>query len=265
MPGAGAVPEDTLGLLVANQRFVEAFLAGLNHELGREFRWREYPARLDDTWSRRFWDTGTGANDIAGIRSWRGNRLGRHRPEGSAAPELVLLIKGALPRRYPDLRVYAVEAQWQDGKRREKPSGTVHEPVLTGALTPDMYVYGFTLKVAAAVGSTTPGADPGYFFVLEQRPGAIRFGLDVPKPHWRGTAPSSWRQLSWAHLAAQAEPLPDFADPYSPAWLLDAGELPGNGGRDAWGDDAAAMARITLQRPVRMLTHASAMLPEGSR
>jgi hypothetical protein len=33
-----------------------------------------------------------------------------------------------------------------------------------------------------------------------------------------------------------------------------------------WGSSAAAMARITLQRPVRMLVHASAMLPpmEGS-
>ena len=52
-----------------------------------------------------------------------------------------------------------------------------------------------------------------------------------------------------------------------PAWLAAAGWLPGNSdaagkaGKDRWGEDAAAMARITFQRPVRMLVHADAMLP----
>jgi hypothetical protein len=34
-------------------------------------------------------------------------------------------------------------------------------------------------------------------------------------------------------------------------------ELP----KSVWGSHAAAMARIVLQRPIRMLVHASAMLP----
>ena len=53
-------------------------------------------------------------------------------------------------------------------------------------------------------------------------------------------------------------------DVTGPSWLVEAGALAGNGGRDAWGDDAAAMARITFQRPVRVLIHASAMLPEDA-
>jgi len=278
IPGVGEVPGDTLGLLEVNQAFVEAFLAGFNHELSREFLWREYPARLDGTWARRFWDTGPGGPpDITPIATWTApSDLGQHRPGGATGPGLVLLLKGALPRRYPDLRVYAVEAEWTGaGTRREKPDGEVRLPVLTAELERDTHVWGFTLTERAARGSTDPGRDePGWFFALEQRPGAVRFGLDAPDPRFRGTAPErprGWAELSWSHLApAGAGPLPAFARPDGPRWMLEAGSLPGNGGpgpqgEDAWGEDAAAMARITLQRPVRMLVHADSMLPGRRR
>ncbi len=267
VPGASGIPPNTVGLLETNPGFVEAFLAGLNYELGREFRWREYPARLDDTWSRHFWDTGPGGPaDITPISQWEtGTGLGSHRPQGTPGADLVLLIKGALPRRYPDLRVYAVEATWnKNGKRREKAGGVVCLPVLSGRLGPEVHFYGFALSPQVARGSTDPDKRPGYFLVLEQRPGSAQFGLDQPKAHFRGVAPGSWADLSWAHLVTAEEPLPGFVSTAGPAWLADAGELPGNGGQDRWADDAAAMARITWQRPVRMLMHASAMLPEGT-
>ena len=265
VPGLGDVPSDTLGLLEVNRPFVESFLAGLNHELGREFAWREYPAKLTATWALRFWDSGPdGPDDILPIDAWKpGLRLGDHQPAGEATASLVLLIRGGLPRRYPDMRVYAVEADWDDGARREAAEGEVRLPIIAGALDQETAFYGFALTEDEARGSTNTSAHPGWFFVLEERPGAVRFGLDSSKPRFRGKAPSGWASLSWGHLAGADDPLPTFIDTSRPTWLVDAGELRGNGGPDAWGDDAAAMARITLQRPVRMLTHADAMLPDA--
>ena len=265
VPGVGDIPDDTLGLLETNQAFIEAFMAGANHELGREFLWREYPARLDGTWFQRFWDTGRdGGNDITVIRSWDGgSELGTNRPPGVARAGLVLLLKGALPRRYPDLRVYATEATWINGARREfvDAAADTQVPLFSGRLGPGVYFYGFDLTVEEARGSKIEGdGDAGYFFVLEEQPWAARFGLDQPKRLHRATAPARWSNLSWAHLAAAEGRLPTFVDVDDPSWLLGV-ELPGNGGRDLWGDDAAAMARITLQQPVRMLVHADAMLP----
>jgi hypothetical protein len=263
VPGIGSVPDDTVALLVVNRAFVEAFLAGACTELSREFRWREYPARPDGTWFPRFWDSGPGgAADIRPIASWDPLRaLGDNPPPGTPQVALVLLITGALPRRYPDLQVYAVEAAWKGGKRREAVGGRVELPAFAGVLGRSAFFYGFALSEAEARGSTRPDSHPGFFLVLEQRPGAPRFGLDAARPQLRGRAPAGWSDLSWAHLAREDQPLPDFVDVSGPDWLIEAGALPGNGGPDAWGEDAAAMARITLQRPVRLLVHADAMLP----
>lgn len=282
VPGVGGVPDDTVGLLEVNRPFVEAFLAGFNHELGREFLWREYPASPRGTWARRFFDTGTVASadqadrigegegavpaDIAPIGRWAADaELGGHAPDATPLASLVLLVKGALPRRYPDLRVYAVEAGWAtDGTREERVGGQVRAPVMAGRLERDAFFWGFELSESEARGSTDRDADqPGWFFVLEQRPGTTRFGLDAPQARLRGKAPKQWSDLSWSHLAPEGDdPLPSFADPAGPEWLTGI-ERPGNGGDDAWGQDAAAMARITLQRPVRMLVHADSMLPDG--
>jgi hypothetical protein len=265
VPGADAVPDHTVGLLEVNRTFVEAFLAGLNHEMGREFRWREYPTPLDQTWFLRFWDSVDGCDDIVPIDDWKaGQRLGANARRNAPAADLVLLVTGPLLRRYPDVRIYAVEADWaEDGTRVEKTDGAVALPVFTGVLDDSKSFFGFALNRPTARGHTDPDdGPPGYFFVFEEQPGALRFGLDAPRERQRGSAPTEWNDLSWAHLSPAEGPLVRFVDTSGPTWIVAAGELPGNGGRDAWGDDAAAMARITVQRPVRMLVHADSMLPE---
>ena len=63
LPGLEAIPPNSLTLLVADARFVEAYMVGLNHELSRELLWREFPADLQGTFFQRFWDTrGSGAS-----------------------------------------------------------------------------------------------------------------------------------------------------------------------------------------------------------
>jgi hypothetical protein len=271
VPGIGGVPDDTLGLLETNRAFLEAFLAGMNHEMGREFLWREYPARLGDTWFQYFWEGGPDATpDIVPISKWDAG-LGANALRGAPAPSLVLLIKSALLRRYPDMRVYAVEATWRDGGRREDLEGDVQVPLFVARLAPDVAVYGFDLVESTARGNAAPRTreeekDAGYFFVLEQQPGAPRFGLDGRRPKRSREAPLSWANLRWGHLVEAEAALPAFVDLDYPTWLRDAGALPGNGpgdgDTDVWGENAAAMARITFQRPVRMLVHADSMLPK---
>jgi hypothetical protein len=57
LPGLENVPQNTVGLLQTNRRFIEAFMVGLNHEMASELRWREFPTDLQGSYFRSFWDT----------------------------------------------------------------------------------------------------------------------------------------------------------------------------------------------------------------
>ncbi len=87
LPGLDRVLPDTVALLEPNPRFVEAYMAGLNVEMGRELVWRDYP--LDDpcaTFFRRFWRSAQpqGEGDIAALADWGANRLGTNAGAGVA-------------------------------------------------------------------------------------------------------------------------------------------------------------------------------------
>ncbi|MCK4375466.1 MAG: hypothetical protein KAX19_09060, partial [Candidatus Brocadiae bacterium] len=56
LPGLDTVPQNTLGLVRTNQRFLESYMVGLNHEMARELLWREYPTDQRGTYFRQFWD-----------------------------------------------------------------------------------------------------------------------------------------------------------------------------------------------------------------
>lgn len=57
LPGLENVPQNTVGLLQTNRRFIEAFMMGLNHEMASELRWREFPTDMRGSYFRSFWDT----------------------------------------------------------------------------------------------------------------------------------------------------------------------------------------------------------------
>ena len=268
VPGVGSVPENTLGLLRVNNAYVEAAMVGVNHEMSREFLWREYPALLSGTWFHHFWNGPT--DDIDPINEWnRGSALGGQ--PGGATANLVLLMKGALPRRYPSLTVYAQEAvrrtQESVPVRTTAAGSQVRIPLFAGTLQPGVVFYAFNLPEDTARGVVT-GGHPGWFFAIEEEPKGIRFGLDVGEASERHSPPESWPELSWAHLSdadATADTRATFVK-LAEHSHVNTGPLPTNsanpGDLDTWGSDAAAMARITLQRPVRVYAHADSMLPE---
>jgi hypothetical protein len=132
-------------------------------------------------------------------------------------------------------------------------------PNFVGTLQRGVNFYGFdTLTEEEARGDGTD--NDGWFFVLEEEPRAMRFGLDRGKEGRKGELPRSWDDLAWAHLAIEDGVVPWFCSLDPPNQKF-ADEDLGTGLE--WGDDAAVMAAITFRRPIQVFMHASAMLPPG--
>jgi hypothetical protein len=274
IPNFGQIPQDTLMLLEPNNRFIQAFLAGLNHEFARELMWREFPTDQRGSYFRRFWDardaTQPQPEDVKALDQWRGT-LG----DQSARPGgyLVLVIRGELLRKYPNTVVYAHRARFgaDDSQPRELADETdanVRYPVLQAELDPDIALYGFVLTAAEARGRRTgdPGngpIDPGWFFVLKERPGQVRFGMDDPPPPG-GNLPAldSWDDLNWGHVT-----FPNGAVNI----ILASNQLTltGHASADApaaaqWGQSSADMAYALFQDPILYAKHAAELLPPPS-
>ena len=108
--------------------------------------------------------------------------------------------------------------------------------------------------------------DQGWFFVLQEQPAEPRFGLDVGGTF--GGAINEWNELSWTSLVDNAGELRalthiDLNDPLPDVRALDTGSEPAwhaDGGLGRIGAQAAHLAYITLQQPVRIAIHGSDML-----
>jgi hypothetical protein len=158
LPGLDLVPPNTVVPLETNSAFVQAYLVGLNTEMGRELLWRGYPADLSATYFDRFWDATSAPGrppDIDDISSWGGRPLGG---AGSADESFVLLVRSELLRRYPDAVIYAA----RPGEQRD--------PIFTGGFAPDVRYVGFDIGVHE-IG--------GWSIVIMEHPSAPRFGIEA--------------------------------------------------------------------------------------
>lgn len=203
LPGLDRIKPNRVVLLQTNQAFVEAYMVGLNHELAREFLWREYPAALNDTFFRQFWDVRDNPKyaefeDIKPASEWKTNALGKNRPATAGSDPVVIAIRGDLLRKYPDTEMYLHRAEWifgQDNQRTGRRPMTrtgaeIQIPAFFSArLEPDYLFLGFGLDAGAVIGE---GDDPGWFFVMKERAGSVQFGLEVGNE-----APGD---LSWSAL-----------------------------------------------------------------
>jgi hypothetical protein len=233
LPNLNLIGQNTISLLETNQKFIEAYMVGVNHEMGRELLWREYPTDQRGSYFRQFWDA-RGARtppgltpeqrkellrDIPPINTWlRASELGDHdhREEGREnEEELVLVIRGELLKKYPNAVIYAQKAQWalsggQPDPSQERtliPLGPAEEadpppeklktPLYEARVSPDITFFGFDLTDAEARGDTsaTPDVDkPGWFFVIKERPGEPRMGFDMERDGPIETA----NDIAWA-------------------------------------------------------------------
>lgn len=276
VPGLEAIKPNTVTLLETNPQFIEAYMVGLNHEMGRELLWREFPSDHLGSYFRQFWDVRgrvpppttpqqrEAARDIPEIHRWRGDEeLGENMTGGSVEGSLVLLVRGELLRRFPNAMIYAAKAAFKEvnGTPTRERILTAEEkhPLFRGTLAPDITFIGFDLDDHEARGHPDPDQGrPGYFLVIQQQPTQPRFGLDVAVEFAEEL--TTWSDLSWGHLAQDqpefdqlthirlGAPLPIIGDDIEPDNV-------------AWGENAAHMAFVTLQQPVRIAIHADDMLP----
>ncbi|HXU03136.1 MAG TPA: hypothetical protein VN903_19355 [Polyangia bacterium] len=194
LPGVGEVPRNTVSLLSTNQRFIESYLVGLNHEMTRELSWNGYSIDQRGTYFHQFWDSrgwvkGKDADpdrppsafdDIVPPIGWnRATDLGDISHTGRpSTDQLVLLVRGDVIKRFPNVIVYAAKAK-DSGNGTLVPDDNIQShPVFQSVLTGDVAYYGFELTQTAVRGSST---DSGWFFILQEHPSEPKFNQLAPE------------------------------------------------------------------------------------
>ncbi|HEX8149788.1 MAG TPA: hypothetical protein VF591_21590 [Pyrinomonadaceae bacterium] len=309
LPNINLIEQNSITLLETNQKFIESYMVGLNHEFARELLWREYPTDMMGSYFRQFWDVSTflgtqgpsdeelreKLRDIPELHRWsRSSELGEHDNRevgGAKEEEVVLVIRGELLKRYPNAVIYAHKARWQekaDGsadKTKERrlaepsaaeeaqpPRDRVKTPLYKAKVAPDVYFFGFDLTVDEARGDTGDYPDkskPGWFFVIKERPGEPRFGLDLT----REGALNVWNDLSWEDLIPRATGS-SFIEVggHTSFNLVEPAAPEVQEKKQQYDDDkfvkfdsdssSADLAYVLYQVPVLVAVHASEMLPK---
>jgi hypothetical protein len=306
LPNVGLIPPNSISLLETNQRFIESYMVGLNHEFARELLWREYPTDQRGSYFRQFWDAsgykdteGLSADalreklyDIPKLHLWpSASPLGAHdnrQPPGSAPKdEVVLSIRGDLLKRYPTAVIYAHKADWQrkpDGsidqskiripvpltpdEESDPPPDKLKNPLYGAKVHPDITFLGFDLTAKEAKGNPATN-DAGWFFVIKERPGEPRFGLDISRD---GAPINSWSDLAWPDVTTTnsilrinagmneytlTTPPPASEGPEELAQHLEDKQVRWNRNTNA-----ADVAYVLYQLPVLVAVHAAEMLPQ---
>jgi hypothetical protein len=296
LPNLNLIEPDSITLLETNQRFIEAYMVGLNHEFARELLWREYPTDQRGSTFRQFWDVSSfladtsdsdvreRLRDIPPLHLWpRRSSLGEHdnrQAGGQVREELVLTVRGELLKKYPNAVIYAHRARWQthaDGsidKSLERalvdiadPAAPTRDeartPLYEARVDPDIVFFGFDLTAKEAKGEPPEAPDdPGWFFVIKERPGEPRFGFDMD----RSGALEVWNDLAWTDVLPTGKLI--GVGTTTPALTLTTPSEPEKAAQHAddvqvsWGPSmtAADVAYVAYQAPVLVGVHAAEML-----
>lgn len=180
-----------------------------------------------------------------------------------------MVIRGELLRKFPNTLIYAQQAAYDAGNpsapRKLKQGvdpGITKFPLFKADIDPDITIIGFDLGADEAKGElilsggSVAGKNPGWFFVMKERPGQPRFGMDdYGDDSMPSTPPQTWNDLAWEHLVSTKTELLhyhlNFSKPVS---------ITNSNGQPVWGSNSADMAAILYQNPVLMARHATEML-----
>ena len=295
LPNINKIARNSITLMETNQRFIEAYMVGLNYEFARKLLWREYPTDQRGSYFRQFWSVGDTIDseglsedalkeklyDIPEIHRWPvTSALGEHNnripPGQPAQPQAVLIIRGELLKKYPNTVIFAQHAKMVGNLRepdwltadeeKNPPASKTRTPLYQAHPTDDIFFFGFDLTIDQVKGT---GGDPGWYFVLQERPGEARFGLELaPNPPIETFDDVSWSDAMpginpGQFLAAGALSSVSFAEPSS---VTDPPK------HDQWNDDrrvnpasvsSARWAYMLLRQPVMVAIHASEMLAQN--
>jgi len=242
--------------------------------------------------------------DIPKLHEWRRkSKLGDHdhrqKPGEPPKEEVVLVIRGELLKKYPTAVVYAHKADWTvnsdthrvdiheprslyqqaEGDKELPDRHIVKTPLYSAKVDPDIYFFGFDLTVEEAKGedeAVTPTLNnAGWFFVIKERPGEPRFGLDIPATDGDNNKLVSWNDLDWSRVVAAEEGVIDVLNLAAPVKLPATpphsdGSPEEEGQLDQYTDDhkvpwdgaidSANLAYILYQVPMMVCVHAAEML-----
>ena len=273
MPGVDGVPKESVVAVSANRTFIEAYMVGLNHEMTRELLWRGFPTDQRGTVFARFWDTtataipmNAPARDITPIHTWgSASALGAH-PDGGAATQLVVLIRGEIIRRFPKATMFLQKALASGGVRTPDAliGGPSSEfPVFRGELGDDLVYLGFRVTPDDARGNTA-AAPNGYFLVIQEQPRELSFGFSTSGGNAKAedaTRWQSWNDIVWESLQSTSTGHIDLA-------ALEADGFGGNAQarpsgftfEPRWFASSDVLAAIALRRPFRLSIHVSEVM-----
>ena len=174
IPGLDQIPLDTIAMFTSNPTFSEAFLAGMNTEMGSELQWREYPTDRRGSYFRKFWDSESSVEaiqdnrffDVEPLHLWGNTHLGENhlKDKGNL---LIFAIHSDLFKLYPNTRVYLNKAV------PGETAGTVQfdnervEPVMETFIRENILLIGFNLSLSHALGDPK-NKDLGYMLTFEQ-------------------------------------------------------------------------------------------------
>jgi hypothetical protein len=244
--------------------------------------------------------------DITKLHEWRrksklGDHDNRQKPGEPPKEEVVLVIRGELLKKYPTAVVYAHHADWSknqnnvvdvheprslahadEGDKPKPDPKYVRTPLYSAKIDPDIYFFGFDLTVKEAQGESQPGTpnfdNAGWFFVIKERPGEPRFGLDITATDDSSQELVTWNDLDWAKVVKAEEGVIDVLHLPQPLKLpnalpgsVDTNTTEGKGRKEQYDDDknvpawdttidAAKLAYILYQVPMMVCVHAAEML-----
>ena len=145
LPSVEELKMNSITCFESNLAFEEAFLAGMNTEMGRELLWREYPTDERGSYFRKFWDQveipddfGKGYFDIKYMHNWK-NRLGQNHESGKGKM-LVFVVRSELMTMYPQTSICLSQ---MISNRGNAELSSVLSPAMTGWLTNDTFMAGF--------------------------------------------------------------------------------------------------------------------------
>ena len=174
LPSVDDLKPNSISCFMTNPAFEEAFLAGMNTEMGRELLWREYPTDERGSCFRKFWDQDVlpddfkdGYFDVQWLHNWKG-RLGENHADGKGRMT-VFVIKSELMVQYPQTGICLAVVAGSKGQEYLK---KVLDPVMTGWLSNDTYMAGFYADEL----STTEGI----FLTFVETDKSQRFSHDRP-------------------------------------------------------------------------------------
>ena len=169
--------EDSISMFESNPKFEEAFLAGMNTEMGKELMWREYPSDERGSYFRKFWDKLDLPDcvddyfDIKEMHLWNG-KLGKNHRAG-VDTLVVFVVRGKLLRAYPNTAVSIM--QYANGKFDQN---TRISPEMTTWLTNDTYIIGFPKNIILGIKAQIAKGEV-YCLCFEEQPQGLQFTLKI--------------------------------------------------------------------------------------